>query len=131
MWPAVSTAFSIPPPETIIRCKSPWTPSDRIAALILLGAAGLFGAYWLFPHVASRIDRFLDPAAGDNYQVQKSLDAFRSDCRADPPRRGGDFWRLLAFSACGQPYRPLSRSRRRRQLSGAKVPGRLQIGLPR
>jgi cell division protein FtsW len=29
-----------------------------------------------FPHVASRIDRFLDPASGDNYQVQKSLEAF-------------------------------------------------------
>lgn len=43
-----------------------------------LGVAGLFGAYLFFPHVASRIDRFLDPASGDNYQVQKSLDAFAS-----------------------------------------------------
>lgn len=43
-----------------------------------LGVAGLFGAYMFFPHVASRIDRFLDPASGDNYQVQKSLDAFAS-----------------------------------------------------
>lgn len=41
-----------------------------------LGIAALFGAYLFFPHVASRIDRFLDPASGDNYQVQKSLDAF-------------------------------------------------------
>lgn len=41
-----------------------------------LGAAGLFGAYMFFPHVSSRIDRFLDPSSGDNYQVQKSLDAF-------------------------------------------------------
>lgn len=41
-----------------------------------LGIAALFGAYIFFPHVASRIDRFLDPASGDNYQVQKSLDAF-------------------------------------------------------
>lgn len=41
-----------------------------------LGIAGLIGAYMFFPHVTSRIDRFLDPGAGDNYQVQKSLDAF-------------------------------------------------------
>lgn len=47
-----------------------------IALLAALGGFGLFGAYVFFPHVTSRIDRFLDPAAGDNYQVQKSLDAF-------------------------------------------------------
>ena len=29
------------------------------------------------PHVAARIDRFLDPASGDNYQVEKSLEAFK------------------------------------------------------
>lgn len=47
--------------------------------IIVLGAAGisaLIGAYMFFPHVTSRIDRFLDPTSGDNYQVQKSLDAF-------------------------------------------------------
>lgn len=41
-----------------------------------LGVIGLVSAYMFFPHVTSRIDRFLDPGAGDNYQVQKSLDAF-------------------------------------------------------
>ncbi len=41
-----------------------------------LAVVGLFGAYMFFPHVSSRIDRFLDPSSGDNYQVQKSLDAF-------------------------------------------------------
>jgi cell division protein FtsW len=39
---------------------------------------GIIGAYQLLSHVASRIDRFLDPASGDNYQVEKSLDAFRA-----------------------------------------------------
>jgi cell division protein FtsW len=53
-------------------------PMLAIVVLIALGAAGLFGAYMFFPHVTSRIDRFLDPAAGDNYQVQKSLDAFHN-----------------------------------------------------
>lgn len=41
-----------------------------------LGVVGVVGAYLFLPHVTSRIDRFLDPASGDNYQVQKSLDAF-------------------------------------------------------
>lgn len=47
-----------------------------IAGLAGLGIAGVVGAYMFFPHVASRIDRFLDPGSGDNYQVGKSLEAF-------------------------------------------------------
>ena len=30
----------------------------------------------LLPHVTSRIDRFLDPAAGDSYQVNRAMEAF-------------------------------------------------------
>ena len=41
-------------------------------------AAGGAGAYALFPHVRSRVTRFLDPAAGDNYQVNRALEAFGS-----------------------------------------------------
>ena len=37
---------------------------------------GLIGAYALLPHVTSRIDRFLDPASGDSYQVDRSIEAF-------------------------------------------------------
>ena len=40
------------------------------------GAAGLVGAYFTWPHVASRIDRFLFPDTGDGYQVSRSMDAF-------------------------------------------------------
>ena len=40
------------------------------------GALGLVGAYFTFPHVQSRIDRFLFPESGDSYQVDRSLDAF-------------------------------------------------------
>ncbi|WP_374441568.1 putative lipid II flippase FtsW [Stella sp.] len=49
-----------------------------ILVLILagLGVAGLFGAYMLLPHVTSRINRFLDPAAGDSYQIDRSIEAF-------------------------------------------------------
>ncbi len=42
----------------------------------MLAAGGLVGAYYVFPHVHSRIDRFLDPAAGDHYQVNRSMEAF-------------------------------------------------------
>ncbi len=47
-----------------------------ILGMVVLGIIGIFMAYTMFPHVASRIDRFLDPSTGDNYQVEKSLEAF-------------------------------------------------------
>ena len=47
-----------------------------VAVLGALGVVGLLGAYHFLPHVHSRIDRFLDPAAGDQYQVTRSLEAF-------------------------------------------------------
>lgn len=43
--------------------------------LAVLAIGGL-GAYHLFPHVKSRIDRFLDPSTGDTYQIDRSLEAF-------------------------------------------------------
>lgn len=49
--------------------------------LLLMGAGGTFGlwlAYTLVPHVHSRVERFLDPSSGDNYQIMKSLEAFGS-----------------------------------------------------
>ena len=39
---------------------------------------GVFAAYFIFPHVASRIDRFMNPAAGDTYQVDRAADAFQA-----------------------------------------------------
>ena len=47
-----------------------------VVFLGMAGVAGLVGAYFVFPHVASRIDRFLDPSSGDTYQVTRSLEAF-------------------------------------------------------
>jgi cell division protein FtsW len=46
------------------------------AAGAIAGVVGLAGAYMWLPHVTSRINRFLDPAAGDSYQVNRSLEAF-------------------------------------------------------
>jgi cell division protein FtsW len=43
---------------------------------LVTGTAGLVLAYFTLPHVTSRIDRFLDPASGDGYQVERSLEAF-------------------------------------------------------
>ncbi len=48
-----------------------------VAAMIAAGGLGLLGSYFMFSHVRSRIDRFLDPDAGDSFQVQQSLEAFR------------------------------------------------------
>ncbi|HKY94241.1 MAG TPA: putative peptidoglycan glycosyltransferase FtsW [Kiloniellales bacterium] len=46
---------------------------------IALCAIGLLVAtYFLFPHVAERVDSFLDPSAGDTYQVERSLEAFQN-----------------------------------------------------
>lgn len=47
-----------------------------VVALGLLGLAGIIAAYFTFPHVAERIDGFLDPSTGDSYQIDRSLEAF-------------------------------------------------------
>ncbi len=48
--------------------------------LVGVGAGGLVAAagaaYAFFPHVRSRVTRFLDPASGDSYQVNTALEAF-------------------------------------------------------
>ncbi|CAK0770112.1 putative peptidoglycan glycosyltransferase FtsW [Azospirillaceae bacterium] len=53
-----------------------------VVFLAMAGVVGLVGAYFMFPHVTSRIDRFLYPNAGnpgtlgDNYQVARAMEAF-------------------------------------------------------
>lgn len=51
-----------------------------LLVLVMIGMAigGGVGAYYLFDHVRSRIDRFLDPQSGDNYQVERSLEALQN-----------------------------------------------------
>jgi cell division protein FtsW len=49
--------------------------------IVPLGAVAVFGAagaYLLMPHVASRVERFLDPSSGDTYQIDTALGAFAS-----------------------------------------------------
>lgn len=52
-------------------------PFYWVFGMLFLGVVGIWAAYSILPHVAERINMFLDPAAGDNYQVQKSLQAFK------------------------------------------------------
>ncbi len=51
-------------------------PMWLVVGLIVLGLAGLAGSYMTMSHVASRIDRFIDPATGDTYQIERSIEAF-------------------------------------------------------
>ncbi|MFQ5983887.1 MAG: putative peptidoglycan glycosyltransferase FtsW [Alphaproteobacteria bacterium] len=44
--------------------------------LAVVGLGGAVAVYWLMPHVTDRIDRYLDPASGDSYQVDRALEAF-------------------------------------------------------
>ena len=38
--------------------------------------AGGIGAYHFFPHVQSRVDRFLDPESGDTFQIDRAVATF-------------------------------------------------------
>ncbi len=51
-------------------------PLLLVGALAALGALSLVGAYVFYPHVAARIDGFLDPDAGNRYQIERSIEAF-------------------------------------------------------
>ncbi|MEQ9153236.1 MAG: putative lipid II flippase FtsW [Parvibaculum sp.] len=46
-----------------------------IGSLAAIAVAGAITAYSMMPHVASRVDRFLDPESGDTYQIDRALDA--------------------------------------------------------
>jgi cell division protein FtsW len=51
-------------------------PVILVFSLVVIGVVGLVGAYFTFGHVSDRVDRFLDPAGSDTYQVDRSLEAF-------------------------------------------------------
>src|SRR3546814_20317673 len=72
-------------------------PMILVVGLAALGAAGLVGSYFLFSHVASRIDRFLDPSRG----VRKSVVEGKSVSVRDEP--GGR--RILKKNKTSHPYK--------------------------
>ena len=47
-----------------------------IAGAVVIGAGGISAAYITLPHVAGRIDRFLNPQSGDTFQVDTALESF-------------------------------------------------------
>jgi cell division protein FtsW len=51
-------------------------PLFFVFASIFAGISGLGLAYLFLPHVTVRVNKFLDPAAGDHYQINRSLEAF-------------------------------------------------------
>jgi cell division protein FtsW len=53
-------------------------PLGWIAAMGGAAAAGAGAGYLLVPHIQTRVDAFLNPAAADTYQVDTALNAFRA-----------------------------------------------------
>jgi cell division protein FtsW len=51
-------------------------PMIYVIFIVVAGLGAVVGAYFVFPHVASRVDRFLDPSSGDTYQVSQAMRAF-------------------------------------------------------
>jgi len=49
-----------------------------VVSLGVLGMGGLAALYKLSAHVQSRVDRFLDPSSGDNYQITTAMQAFKN-----------------------------------------------------
>jgi cell division protein FtsW len=47
-----------------------------VGGLAGVAAIGLAGAYFTVPHVARRIQRFLDPASGDTFNIDLALESF-------------------------------------------------------
>jgi cell division protein FtsW len=52
-------------------------PIFWVILIVVAGLGAIVGAYFTFPHVASRVDRFLDPASGDSYQITQAMRAFQ------------------------------------------------------
>jgi cell division protein FtsW len=53
-------------------------PLIFVVGMSVLGVAGLAAGYFFLPHVTERIDSFLNPASGDNYQIDTAIRAFES-----------------------------------------------------
>lgn len=52
-------------------------PMIWVIMIVVTGLSGIVGAYFVFPHVTSRVDRFLDPSSGDTYQITQAMRAFQ------------------------------------------------------
>jgi len=52
-------------------------PYWLMALVIVLLICGVIGAYFVFPHVTDRVNKFLSPETEESYQIDRSLEAFR------------------------------------------------------
>ncbi len=50
-------------------------PISWVMGLGVFTTGGLMSTYFLFPHVASRVDRFINPEAADTHQVDRAAEA--------------------------------------------------------
>lgn len=66
-----------------------------VIGLAGIAAFGAVAAYNSFSHVASRIDRFLSPEAGDNFQVDTATKAFENGALFGTGPGGGAAKRIL------------------------------------
>ena len=73
----------------------PWILVFGISAL---AGAGVFVAYSMIPHVASRIDRFLNPEKGDTFQVDTATQAFQNGGLFGTGPGGGEAKQILPDS---------------------------------
>lgn len=67
--------------------------------LLLLPLAGGM-AYTFLPHVHDRINRFIDPGKGENYQIDKAIDAFRNGGLFGTGAGGGEVKMTLPDAHC-------------------------------
>jgi cell division protein FtsW len=73
----------------------PWILIFGISSLSI---AGVFLAYQAIPHVASRIDRFLNPEKGDTFQVDTATQAFQNGGLFGAGPGGGEAKQILPDS---------------------------------
>jgi cell division protein FtsW len=65
---------------TIMFCMQIFMAGLPLRYVVILGGflmVAVVVVYMSFGHVQSRVDRFLNPDSGDNYQVEQSLESFR------------------------------------------------------
>ena len=68
----------------------PW-----VAGLSGAAISGVAAAWFFLPHVASRIERFLDPDSGDTYQIDRAIEAISRGGIAGAGPGEGEVKRLL------------------------------------
>jgi cell division protein FtsW len=73
----------------------PWAVVLGLAGLCIVG---VLSAYAIVPHVASRIDRFLNPEQGDTFQVDTAKQAFQNGGLFGTGPGGGEAKQILPDS---------------------------------